>query len=84
MSTSEQPHEHARADRDEGSPREDESDRDAAIKKTYILSTSRQRAHWIGLMIAEKKRTGDASLNLSEWIIRQLPSPDAGESSRED
>jgi len=54
---------------------------DDEIKKTYINSTKRQRAYWTSLMLEEKRRTGDASLNLSEWIISQLPDPDgkAGE-----
>ena len=65
----------ARPDRDKGSP-EGKAARDEAITKTYILSTKRQRAYWVRLMLDEKKRTGDASLNLSEWIMRQLPAPD--------
>ena len=67
----------------EREPHEERSpvnERDAGeIKKTFIESTKRQRAYWTSLMLAEKKRTGDGSLNLSTWIIRQLPSPDGGE-----
>ncbi len=48
---------------------------DDEIKKTYIDSTKAQRRHWTHLMLTEKKRTNDTSLNLSTWIIRQLPQP---------
>jgi hypothetical protein len=43
------------------------------IRKTYINTTKAQRNYYIHLMQEEKKRTNDGSLNLSEWIIRQLP-----------
>jgi len=59
------------------------SQSDDEIKKTYINSTKRQRAYWTSLMLDEKRRTGDASLNLSEWIIRQLPNPDSDEGEGE-
>ena len=45
------------------------------IKKTYINSTKSQRNYWVHLMQEDKKRTNDSTLNLSEWIIRQLPQP---------
>lgn len=50
------------------------------VRKTFIESTKRQRAHWTSMMLAEKRRTGDASLNLSSWIIRRLPQPEPGAS----
>lgn len=49
------------------------------IKKTYIESTLDQRRYWTHLMLEEKKRTNDPTLNLSTWIIRQLPDPDENE-----
>ena len=57
---------------------------DAEIKRTFLQSTKRQRALWVRLMLAEKRRTNDASLDLSSWIIRQLPQPDDDGESRGD
>lgn len=48
---------------------------DDEIKNTHILSTKTERRYWTHLMLEEKKRTNDPDLNLSTWIIRQLPKP---------
>ena len=48
------------------------SDAGDEIQKTYINSTRAQRAYWTHLMLEEKKRT-DKDLNLSEFLISQLP-----------
>lgn len=50
-------------------------DNDDDIKTTYLESTKAQRRYWTHLMLKEKKSNDDDNLNLSSWIIRQLPQP---------